>query len=72
MGLEFKKLLKELEFHRAGIGFYSLRRTFETQAGDTLDQPAVDVVMGHTPAQNDMSGGLSPGRVNDDRLSGRR
>src|SRR5262249_32437525 len=52
VGGEFKKILRELEYHRAGIGFYSLRRTFETIAGDSLDQPAVDVVMGHTPASN--------------------
>ena len=28
-------------------GFYSLRRTFATVASETLDQPAIDLVMGH-------------------------
>ena len=28
--------------------FYSLRHTFETQAGESRDQPAVDLVMGHS------------------------
>jgi integrase len=32
---------------RSQRGFYSLRRTFETVAGDSKDQVAVDVVMGH-------------------------
>jgi integrase len=68
VGLMFKKLLRELKLHRDGIGFYSLRRTFETIAGDSLDQPAVDVVMGHTPAQNDMAA-VYRQRVNDERLA---
>jgi integrase len=67
VGLMFKKALKELKLHRDGIGFYSLRRTFETIAGDTLDQPAVDVIMGHAPAQNDMAA-VYRQRVNDERL----
>ena len=44
----FKELLKEEELYRPGIGFYSLWRTFETVAGETLDQPAVDLVISHT------------------------
>ena len=44
VSLMFKKLLKEEELYRPGIGIYSLRRTFETVAGETLDQPAVDLV----------------------------
>jgi integrase len=67
VGGEFKKLLVDLNFHRDGIGFYSLRRTFETVAGDSLDQIAVDVVMGHSPAANDMAA-VYRQRVNDQRL----
>jgi len=67
VSLMFKKLLKEEELYRPGVGFYSLRRTFETVAGETLDQPAIDLVMGHTPHANDMSARYRQ-RVNDERL----
>jgi integrase len=43
----FTKLAKRLKIDRSGRGFYSLRRTFETVAGESRDQPAVDLVMGH-------------------------
>lgn len=38
---------KMLPIKREGVGFYSLRRTFATVADETLDAPAVGVVMGH-------------------------
>lgn len=44
----FGKLCKRLKIDRPGRGFYSLRRTFETVAGESRDQPAVDLVMGHS------------------------
>jgi integrase len=43
----FGKLCKRLKIDRPGRGFYSLRRTFETVAGESRDQPSVDLVMGH-------------------------
>lgn len=67
VSLVFRRLLEDCKLHRSGIGFYSLRRTFETVAGETLDQPAVDLVMGHTPDSNDMAARYRQ-RVGDDRL----
>ncbi len=63
----FRRLLDDCKLHRSGIGFYSLRRTFETVAGETLDQPAVDLVMGHAPLASDMPARYRQ-RIGDDRL----
>ena len=46
---EFRKLQRELGIQKAFRGFYSLRHTFETEAAAGLDQPAVDLIMGHEP-----------------------
>ncbi len=43
----FAKLTTKCKVERADRGFYSLRRTFETVAGATKDQVAVDYIMGH-------------------------
>ena len=44
---EFGKLLKKLGLHRRGLGFCTLRHTFETMAGGSRDQIAVNSIMGH-------------------------
>lgn len=53
VSLQFGKLLKLVDVARDGVGFYALRHTFETVAGETGDQVAVDRIMGHE--RNDMA-----------------
>ena len=59
---EFRKLLDGLKLHRPGLGFYALRHTFETVAGEEV---AVDHVTGR--ADNTMAG-VYRERISDDRL----
>jgi integrase len=48
VGLEFGKLLHRLGINgRRNLGFAALRKTFRTVADETLDFPAINLVMGH-------------------------
>ena len=67
IGVAFGRMLKKLGLKRPGLNFYALRHTFETVAGGSRDQVAVDHVMGHAPAANDMSA-VYRERIDDDRL----
>ena len=63
----FAKLLKAAGIEqRSGRGFYALRHVFETVAGESRDQIAVDHIMGH--ADSSMAG-VYRERIGDDRLS---
>jgi integrase len=62
---ETTKLLKTLNLHRPGLGFYALRHTFETIGGDSRDQVAVDFIMGHV--DNSMADRYRE-RISDERL----
>src|SRR5262249_13087179 len=61
---EMAKLLKRLDIN-GERNFYCLRHGFETIAGESRDQPAVDHVMGH--ARDDMAS-VYRERISDDRL----
>ncbi|MBI3861848.1 MAG: hypothetical protein HY290_08120 [Planctomycetia bacterium] len=67
VGALFGRLLRDLDFHRDGIGFYSLRRTFRTVADQVRDTHAIDLVMGHASAADDM-GALYTQNIGDERL----
>ena len=47
LSAEFRKLTRRIGVYREKLSFSSLRYTFETVAGDTGDQVAVNAIMGH-------------------------
>jgi len=59
------QLLAKLGLARRGHTFYALRHTFETIAGESRDQVAVDAIMGHS--REDMAS-VYRERIGDDRL----
>lgn len=61
----YDNLLRKLKLKRPGLSFYALRHTFETIAGETQDQVAVDAIMGHI---DDSMAGRYRQRISDDRL----
>jgi integrase len=65
VGRGFEALLDDLGLHRDRLGFYTLRHVFETVAGDSRDQVAVDAIMGHS--RNDMASAYRE-RIDDARL----
>jgi len=53
----FSQLLHSLGINgRNGLGFYTLRRTFEIQAGESKDQVAVDAIMGRNNGCGELAG----------------
>ncbi len=65
LGKVFAKLLEKLGIKRPSLSFYGLRYTFETIGGNSLDQVAVDSIMGHT--SEEMAAHYRE-EVGDDRL----
>jgi site-specific recombinase XerD len=49
-----KKAMKKAGVTQKGLGFYGLRRSFETIGAETGNQVAVDHIMGHAPLTKDM------------------
>lgn len=64
VGKQFKKHARTLGID---AGFYHLRHTFRTVADETLDIPAIELVMGHAGDPRDM-GDTYRERVSDERL----
>lgn len=56
---------RKTKLNRPGLGFYTLRHTFETIASESKDQIAVDAIMGHV---DDSMAAHYRERISDDRL----
>ena len=64
---EMSRLMDAIGVERRYLNFYGLRRAFETIGGESLDQPAVNHIMGHAPDSKDMAS-VYRQRISDDRL----
>ncbi len=64
LSCEFRKLLKATDLYRLGLGFYCLRRTFQTVA-EEAGETATRYIMGH--ADESMSARYRQ-RISDERL----
>lgn len=62
---EFRKLCKQCDLYKRGRSFYSLRHVFETIGGDSLDQVAVNHIMGHV---DDSMAAEYREKISDERL----
>lgn len=65
VGKSFQKLCRKLGISRPGRSFYSLRRTYETIAGESKDQIAVNYAMGHS---DDSMAAVYRQGISDERL----
>jgi len=61
----FRAHLKLCGFYRPDLGLYTLRHVFRTVADETLDHPAIAMIMGH---RDPTMSGLYRQTVSDDRL----
>lgn len=62
----FEGLMSKLNITgRRGLNFYTLRHVFETQAGESIDQVAVNAIMGHV---DESMAGEYRERISDERL----
>lgn len=69
LSAEFGKLAKRVEIHRKGVGFYSLRHSFNTIGEDATDAGALSYIMGHAPSETNMRDNYRRRRrISDDRL----
>lgn len=59
------RILKNQNISRKGVGFATFRHVFRTAADETRDQPAVNLIMGHT---DPTMGGVYRERIEDSRL----
>jgi integrase len=66
--LKFRQLRKAAGVEvKKGRGFYGLRKSHRTAAGESLDQAACNYIMGHAPRANDMASVFRE-RISDSRL----
>ena len=68
IGLQFQKLIKQLNLQREGRSFYALRHSFATVAGESRDQVAVNAIMGHSGGAADDIPSRYRERISDERL----